>query len=480
MRIGLTTTVLLLSITLPCAAETLDEAANRLARAFFTAAASPDREVHARAAGELFSEAAIAKATRERLAGVFERIRTTFGAPELHHVEVLSADLGGGTRYVAHAFAKNTSGQWLDFQFRLDPGPPPRLQELAFVANVTEPVALPSGDIADASTLRWLDAYVTKLVEREGLSGAILIAAGDRVLYERYFGAADAKGATAVTADTRFSLGSGNKMMTALLAARLFEKGKLPFGASMRSLVPAFPRSPHADEVTVHHLLTHTSGIGEYWTTEYVANRDRIVTLKDFLPWIAKRGFDFAPGSSYGYSNSNFILAGLAIEKAGGVSYEKALRSQVFEPLGMSSSSLGIEKNGVFAEPLVRDGKGWKHSGLSGRGSSAGGAWSTPRDMLRFSRGLRAGKVVSSTMLDRMTTTKTSGLEDATPYGYGFILHRYGTVTAYGHGGTAPGVAFDFEYFPKEDLTFVIMSNQDNAAYDDLRKNALRLITGQR
>jgi CubicO group peptidase (beta-lactamase class C family) len=444
-----------LLLAAPCTAFELDEAADALARKFFAGAASADREIRLGAVDALYSAATLEKVGSERLEAQLERIGTTFGAVEFHQVEVSSSDLGDGLRHIAHIFARKVTGEWLDFQFFLDPDPPVRFKELAFVANVTEPVVLPNGDIGDSATLTWLDGYVTKMEEKEGLSGAILIAVGDVVVFERYFGAADAKGSMKIDADTRFSLGSGNKMMTALLAARLVEQGELSFDTKLRALVPAFPQSASADAVTLHHLLSRSSGIGEYWTKEFALTRPNLLTNADFLPWITKRGFDFDPGTAYSYSNSNFILAGLAVEKVSSVGYEKALEAQIFEPLGMSGSSLGIGGAGVFAEPLVRAGDGWEHSGLRGRGSSAGGAWSTPRDMLRFSRGLQAGMIVSKPMLKRMTTSKTSGLKGAEPYGYGFILHQYGNVRAFGHGGTAEARRASLEHGHREhDMRF--------------------------
>lgn len=461
-------------------ASDLDDAANELAKVLVAATASADPAVHSGAVEQIYSADVIVKIGNERLTGLLGRLHSNFGKVELHHTEVVSVDMGGRMSHVAHVFARSAKGEWHDFQFRLDPGPPVRFTELAFVAQVTEPVALPAGDIRDKGTLEWLDRYVTKLAQKEQLSGAMLIAVGDEVLYERYFGMADAKGETPVTADTRFSLGSGNKLMTALLAARLVEEGKLLYSTKLRAKVPEFPQSADADLVTLHHLLSHTSGIGEYWTKEYAETKPDLRTAHDFLPWVVKRGFDFKPGTDHRYSNSNFILAGLAVEKAGGVTYEEALHTQIFAPLGMTSSSLSNDGKGAFAEPLVRDGEGWKHSGLRGRGSPAGGAWSTPRDMLRFARGLRAGKIVPPAMLDLMTTSKTSQFPGAESYGYGFILQRHGMLASYGHGGTAPGVNFELRIFPKPDITFVIMSNQDNGAYDDLRKNTVKLITGMR
>jgi CubicO group peptidase (beta-lactamase class C family) len=133
-----------------------------------------------------------------------------------------------------------------------------------------------------------------------------------------------------------------------------------------------------------------------------------------------------------------------------------------------------------LAEPLKKGAKGWETADHGLRGTSAGGGYSTTREMLKFARGLIAGKLVSKDTLSLLTTSKTRAVTAEIEYGYGFILSHKGNVPSYGHGGTAVGINFEFQYFPQEDLTFVIFCNQDNGAYDDLRKNIVKLITGWR
>lgn len=133
------------------------------------------------------------------------------------------------------------------------------------------------------------------------------------------------------------------------------------------------------------------------------------------------------------------------------------------------------------AQRLARDEKrAWRTAAHGYRGSSAGGGLSTSADMLRFARGLVGHRIVSARMLDDMTTSKTSGLPGSPmAYGYGFILTQR-PVRSFGHGGIASGVNFEFRYFPESDITVIAFSNQDNGAYDDLRRNTIKLITGER
>ena len=100
--------------------------------------------------------------------------------------------------------------------------------------------------------------------------------------------------------------------------------------------------------------------------------------------------------------------------------------------------------------------------------------------MLKFARGLIGGKLVAKDTLALITATKTRGLNAGMDYGYGFELGNQGQVRSFGHGGIARGTNFAFQYFPAEDLTFIAFNNQDNGAYDDLRKNIVKLITGWR
>jgi len=444
---------------------------------------SGSAESYAKSINSIFAVSTLEKIGLARIQKQMERIKLDFGALEYHHSEITEFNMGDAISRVLHVYAKPSGvTMWRDLQFRIEANPPHKLTELAFIAEVAEPVYLPNSAITDPNTLSWLNGYIDKLIAENDLSGSVLIAEGERLVFERVYGFADAKRAMRITDNTRFNLGSGNKMFTALAIAQLVAAGKLNYSDPLIKFFPDFPKRKFAGKATIHHLLSHTSGVGEFWTDEYQKHWHEIKSLHDYLPWIYKAGITFEPGKEFHYSNSNFLLAGLIIEQASGMDYYDYVRQNIYQPLDMTATDSYFRNDGqvVLAAPLKREEKGWVIANQGLRGSSAGGGYSTTRDMLKFARGLVAGKILSKENLSTMLASKTRGLAEASDYGYGFILSNEGNVPSYGHGGIAAGVNFEFRHFPQLDLTFVIFCNQNNGAYDDLRKNIIKLITGAR
>jgi CubicO group peptidase (beta-lactamase class C family) len=354
---------------------------------------------------------------------------------------------------------------------------------LAFIAEVTQPVFLPNGAITDAGTLEWLNDYLDRLVRDYDLSGSALVAIGERVVFERVFGFEDVARSRPVTASTHFNLASASKMFTALAVARLVADGKLSYADPIDRFFPDFPDRAHARATTVAHLLSHTSGVGEYWTAETDAALRDVRNTADVYPFVVRAGVRFAPGTRHEYSNSNFILAGLIVERVSGTSYETFVARLVTTPLGMKDTGPFVagERGRSLAEAMTRADTGWSAVPRRGRGTAAGGWWSTARDMHRFLRGVAAGGVVPAAALDTMRVSRTAAIPGSDgDYGYGLILQRSGGTDSYGHGGTARGVNAEVRHFPALDATLVVFSNQDNGAYDDLRRTLTRLITGER
>jgi len=195
-------------------------------------------------------------------------------------------------------------------------------------------------------------------------------------------------------------------------------------------------------------------------------------------------GYDFAPGTKASYSNSNFLLLGAIIEQVTGRDYFEAVDERIQRPAGLHETGFfdGRDGSPPLADRLVRNPAkdGWQLASRPLRGSPAGGGYSTCADILRFGRALQRGAFVPAASLRRMTADANTGIADGFPYGHGFIPERHGRLTSYGHGGIARGVNFEFRYFPGLDITLVVFSNQDNGAYDDLRRNLTKLITGER
>jgi CubicO group peptidase (beta-lactamase class C family) len=302
------------------------------------------------------------------------------------------------------------------------------------------------------------------------------------VLFEKYFGFADADGKVPVGRDTLFNIASGGKMFTALAIAKLAESGRLGYHDSIGKYVDGFADKAGVERITIRHLLSHTSGIGEYWPGRQDAAVLGAASTADHLRIVLQAGLAFAAGSGYAYCNSNYIVLGAIIEKVSGRSFHGFVEQEIFRIAGMSASGYLPHGAPGTAAPLMRDGtgNGWTEAPHGIRGSAAGGAYANAADMLKFSNSLRNYALVSGATLREMTTPKNGGLAAGEDYGYGFIIQKSAQETTYGHGGTANGVNFEFRYFPGEKITLVLFCNQNNGAYDDLKRNAIKLISGER
>lgn len=443
-------------------------------------------EVQAETVKDIFAPAVVQKIGVERLTAQMAKIKKDFSPDEFHHAEMTKTDIGPGVaRRVLHVYVRRKGEKvWRDIQMVLDAAPPHRIANIAFIAEVTEPVPLPNGDIDDPTTLDWLDRYVTKLNRENDLSGAILIAHATDILFERYFGFADAERKTPVGPGTLFNLGSGNKMFTALAITQLSVENQLRLDDPLTKFFPDYPSPEKARLVTVRHLLTHTSGIGEYWRPDTDAERLAATDWHQLLPLVRGVGFDFDPGTKAAYSNSNYVLLGAIIEQVTKKDYFDVIAERIYKPAGMKTAgSYAYDRQAQpLAMPLTRDpsGNGWKEAPHATRGSPTGGGYATAADLLSFTQALRQSQLVSRATLMQMIANANGALPGELRYGLGFIPEKHGKFDSFGHGGIAPGVNFEYRYFAAIDVTLVIFSNQDNGAYDDLRKTATRLISGER
>lgn len=457
-------------------ADVPDSPFTSLGRGFVDGVNAGSAQIRVKLTREIYSAASLEQIGEARLIELFVRLRAEMGELRFHHVEPTGKYL--------HVFAQSLKdSQWHDFQFEMAPEVPPRLSKIFFIAEVAEPVYLPNGDIDHPHTLDWLNQYIDTLAAENDFAGAILLARGGGIFFERYVGFADLERTRRIGPDTRMNLGSGNKMFTALAAMQLRDQGRLALTDTLARFFPDYPNQAFIATATVGQLLSHTSGLGDFFDRMDEIAKRRIDRLEQMLPYVYDDSIAFTPGTGFQYSNCGFILAGLLVEKLSGKDYFEYVRQNICLPLGLSNTD-SYEMTGsdrTLADPLARSDSGWVRAAHGRRGSSAGGGFSTPRDIFEFARGLKAGTIVSQSTLDEMTQPHNAGLEDSYPYGYGFgLTMRRGKLESYGHGGQAPGVNFEFKYFPAEDLTLVIFCNQDNGAFDDLRKNVTKLITGDR
>lgn len=349
-------------------------------------------------------------------------------------------------------------------------------EQLKREALHASPVEPPKGASNDAELVKELDAYLEQAVAKDAFSGAVLVAKDGRPLFRKAYGSANKDKSIANTVDTKFDLGSMNKMFTAVAIAQLAERGKLSFTDTIGKLLPDYPNKAIADKVTVHQLLTHTSGMGSYFNEKFQAKLNNLRTVSDYLPLFADDPLAFESGSKWQYSNSGFVVLGLIIEKVSGQSYYEYVREHIFKPAGMMNTD-HYEREKDTANLAI----GYTKMGESGRldpaaprrantpmrplkGSPAGGGYSTVDDMLKFSLALRDHKLLSEQYTAIVTGGKVETGMPGRKYAYGFGEEVAEGRHIIGHNGGGPGIGANFDIFPELGYTAIILGNYDPPA----------------
>jgi CubicO group peptidase (beta-lactamase class C family)/predicted aspartyl protease len=324
----------------------------------------------------------------------------------------------------------------------------------------------------DNSTLaRELDGFLQEASKRDAFSGAVLVAKNGQPIFTKAYGLANKAANSPNRADTKFDLGSMNKMFTAVAIAQLAERGKLSFTDTVGKHLPDYPNKAVAEKVTIHQLLTHTSGMGNYQNEAFTANLTKIKTVAELLPFFVNDSLAFEPGAKMQYSNAGFALLGLVIEKVSGQNYFEYVKDHIFKPAGMmSTDSYERDKNtpNLALGYMRMNDRGMPDPSVPLRentsirptkGSSAGGGYSTVEDMLKFSLALYGHKLLTPKYTETVTTGKVEAAGPDRKYGYGFGDSMIDGMHIIGHNGGGPGIGANFDIFPEIGYTAVVLSN---------------------
>jgi CubicO group peptidase (beta-lactamase class C family) len=304
---------------------------------------------------------------------------------------------------------KSSEGSLAEFTFELASTVPPTLRGIGVEELEPGQEGKPPAD-PKANNREWVEAvegYLNQTVSRDQFSGAVLLARGDQVVFEKAYGFADTAAKISNRIDTKFNLGSINKIFTNIAIHQLVRQGKLSLEDRIGKFLPGYPNKDAAAKVTIRHLLAMTSGIGDFFGERYEqAPKERLKAIAAYLPLFADLPLEFEPGSRSRYSNGGYIVLGAIIEQASNTDYYAYVKKNIYEPAGMKESGW-FEKDKLPANtalgytyqdrPVVKsgDGRNPNYSTLPGKGSSAGGGYSTVRDLLAFAKAMKAG-VLSS------------------------------------------------------------------------------------
>lgn len=293
---------------------------------------------------------------------------------------------------------------------------------------------------------------------------AVLVSKGGKILFQRAYGMADVKAKRTNTDDTPFRIGSITKQFTAAAILKLQEQGKLTVSDPLTKYYPAWPSG---EKITLHHLLTHTSGMVSYTShSRFLSQVRNPVDMPKLIQSIQKTEAIFPPGESFDYCNSGYLLLGLIVEKVSGKSYGDFLKETFFKPLGMSQTGVhqkGSEPEGEalgYTKGLLgfKRANDWDMSWAGG----AGALYSTTSDLHKWTLGIINGKVLGSESLRAAFTPATLNDGTETDYGYGWGVADPGDQPTVNHGGGLEGFNSFIAYFSKRKMTIVVLSNTDS------------------
>jgi CubicO group peptidase (beta-lactamase class C family) len=315
-----------------------------------------------------------------------------------------------------------------------------------------------------------------------GFSGAVHVRQDKQDLYQKAFGYADRSNRIPNTLDTRFGIASGTKFFTALAVGKLVEAGKLDFSSKVAELIP-WDFQHYSREITVRHLLTHTSGIPDYYDEEKVDDFDNFTVAapwyelkgpRDYLAVFPDEAMKFPPGERFSYSNGGYILLGVLIEEISGMPYREFVEKEIFAPAGMHRSGYfamnKLPEGTAFG--YVQEENGWRTNiyNLPIIGASDGGAYTTLHDIEKLWDMFWSYRILSKEMVGTYTAphVKTTSENAGRFYGHG-IWVRTGSDTEEYIVGEDAGVSFYSGVTQAKDLLITVISNTTEGAWPILR-----------
>jgi CubicO group peptidase (beta-lactamase class C family) len=343
------------------------------------------------------------------------------------------------------------------------------------------PGAAPPAKLALPDLIEAIDARAADRAARDRFSGAILVAQGGRVLFEKAYGLADREARRPNITGTQFRFGSMGKMFTAVAIMQLVEQGKVDLQAPVARYLEDYPNRDIATKVTVAHLLSHTGGTGNIFGPDFDRNKASLRSTGDYVRLYGARAPEFAPASRQSYSNYGFILLGRIVERVSGLGYDDYIRRKIFKPGGMASTGNRPESDVLPRRAVSYTGLGAQLKSakdtLPLNGTAAGGGYATVGDFNRFVRGLVSHRLLREETLRKLIEggVRTA---DGKFAGFDFGETLPGAGRFIGHGGGAPGMSGSLQHFLKSKVTVIVLANRDPPASESIALFAAHRLPG--
>lgn len=397
----------------------------------------------------------------ERHLEVFAFVRRQWGKLSFHSIRTYTPARTDETVVIVK---DENFGAWRALTLRFEAGGGRRLANLGF-DDARTPTNVEEPSLTETEMLAEVEALLGRVCERDVFSGTALVARGEEVLFAHACGEASKRFHVPNDLETRFNLGSMNKMFTATAIMQLVEEGIVslddPIG---RYVDETWLPAEITDRVTVHHLLTHTSGLGSYFNARYrEGSRQLFRRLDDYKPLVRDEELAFEPGTDWRYSNTGMFLLGVVLESATGVDYFDYVRRHIYEPAGMRHSDSyemdrPVENLAIGYDPAPDSEWGYENNLFKHviKGGPAGGGFSTVGDLHRFVVALTSGALVSPESLETLWSDHFDG--------YGFRIRQGPNGKVVGHGGGFAGISASLDIMPDRDYIVAVLSNYGRAA----------------
>ncbi len=311
-----------------------------------------------------------------------------------------------------------------------------------------------------------VDALFADATAGDAPGAAVLVAQNGNIIYQKGFGFASLEHRVPITPETKFRIGSITKQFTASAILKLQDAGRLSVQDPLSKFMPDYPRG---NEVTIHHLLAHTSGIHSYTSKpDFIQTVTVEVKPESLIASFKNDKYDFDPGTQWRYNNSGYFLLGHLVAKLANESYDAYLKKTFFEPLGMTDTGvhrwndiLAHEATGYsYIDGRFQKAKNWDMS----RAGGAGALYSTVTDLYRWNEAVFNGKVLSEKNLAAAFTPVTlkDGSKPQTAgdgYGYGWAISDFRGTKEIAHGGGLHGFVTSLARYPEHNMTVTVLTN---------------------
>ncbi|MBW2936781.1 beta-lactamase family protein [Aureisphaera sp. CAU 1614] len=323
-----------------------------------------------------------------------------------------------------------------------------------------------------------IDSLLQPIFQKDGPGGVFLVSKDCEPIYLKAFGKSNIELDVTMTPDNVFQIGSMTKQFTAIAIMMLEEQGKLNVNDPISKFIPDYPKG---DNITIHHLLTHTSGIKDFTKMKSIMNIARKdMASKELVEFFMDEPVDFEPGEQYSYNNSGYVLLGYIIELVSGNTYEDFIETYIFEKLGMKnsrySSDREVIKNRAYGYHKRTYGYVNKTNISYSIPFSSGALMSTANDMLKWQNAINDNELISEKTKEIIFRNYKLNSGELINYGYGWQLNETEGISTREHGGSIFGYKSMGVYVPDYDVYVVGFSNCDCNSPTKVTRDIVTLI----